>query len=513
MSFSVRRVSDEKPHGGHTPWKRLGRLALGCGHPLLQWYVHWVQRREEEERKRKLRILLQRILISLLALLCSALLLAGLSHAIGSLKLLSLRTVTTLTGGAPKADSSGHTTILLLGQGDEEQGKDLTDSILVLSLDPKDTQSVVLLSLPRDLYFVKTETLGSGRLNSLYRDRKYQLHFRKKLSLEEASAKALEDLKDEIGRALGEEMHYVFKVDFRAFIDVIDALGGIDIDVPYDIEDPAFPGPNYTYELFEIKKGMQHLDGETALKYARSRSTTSDFDRSKRQQQILMTLSEKALTSKLHRNPGKLLSVLRDVSPHLETNSTAREILGLALELSNLDPTRTITMQLSDRNGLYGEPLHPGGLLYTPPRDLFEGASILLPLSIPEYPVTWKQVQAFTELLFHHRSFFLEKPTLSILNAGAPSGSAGKIGNELRRVGFEVETMANAGIGKLEETFLAPRAMEGKPFAEELASILGIPEKPLPQELAPELVKDITIILAKDYTFQPLQSFLPPPPL
>ena len=512
MSFHIRRVSDEKPHGGSLLWKRLGRVALCFGHPLLQWYVHWMKRHEEEEKKKRLRTLLQRTLMVLLALLCSAFLLAGLMQALGSLKLLSLKTVTAVAGGVLHATPEGQTNILLLGQGDEEQGKDLTDSILVISLDPKETQSAALISIPRDLYFVKTETLGSGRLNSLYRDRKYQLQFRTGLEEEEASTQALKELKEEIGRMIGEDVHYVAKVHFQAFVDMVDALDGIDIDVPEDLSDPEFPGPNYTFEPFEITKGPHHLDGITALKYARSRSTTSDFDRSKRQQQILMALVRTAMASKLHRNPGKLLAILRDLSPSVATDLTSREMLGLVLAISDVDIDHVITTQLSDRNGLYGEPLYSGGFLYNPPRDLFEGASVLLPISIPEYPVTWKQIQAFTTLLFHHRELFLKSPSLSILNAGAPGGSALKLGNELQRFGLEVERIANAKIEKQDASSLILRDEGTTPLAEDLGSILQMPLSPLlPSFLDPALMEDLTLVLGKNFTFRPLQSLLHPP--
>jgi LCP family protein required for cell wall assembly len=470
-----------------------------------------MKRREEEERKKRLCTLLQRTLIILLALLCSALLIAGLAQALGSLKLLSLKTITSVTGGVLDATPQGQTNILLLGQGDEEQGKDLTDSILVISLDPKETQSAVLISIPRDLYFVKTETLGSGRLNSLYRDRKYALQFRKGLEEEEASAQTLRELKEEIGRMIGEDVHYVAKVHFQAFVDMVDALGGIDIDVPEGISDPEFPGPHYTFEPFEITKGPHHLDGVTALKYARSRSTTSDFDRSKRQQQILVALVRTAMAAKLHRNPGKLLAILRDLSPSIETDMTSRGMLGLALAISDTGSDRVITTQLSDRNGLFGEPLHPGGFLYNPPRDLFDGASVLLPLSIPEIPVTWKQIQAFTTLLFDHRNLFLKRPSLSILNAGAPGGSALKLGNELQRFGLEVTRIANAKIEKQADSSLILRDDGYTPLAEDLGSMLEIPARPFaPGLLDPELVGDLTLVLGKNFTFRPLQSLLHP---
>ncbi len=75
-----------------------------------------------------------------------------------------------------------------------------------------------MLSLPRDLYTVRTENMGSGRINALYRDYKYYLRRTEGITLEEASVQALHELRRELGRQLGMEIHYAVKVDFIAFV-------------------------------------------------------------------------------------------------------------------------------------------------------------------------------------------------------------------------------------------------------------------------------------------------------
>ena len=84
------------------------------------------------------------------------------------------------------------------------------------------------------------------------------------------------------------------RINFTAFESLIDRIGGITIDVPEDIYDPKYPTSNYGTEVFSIKKGKQVLDGATALKYARTRNTKfGDFDRAKRQQQVIIAIQEK----------------------------------------------------------------------------------------------------------------------------------------------------------------------------------------------------------------------------
>lgn len=498
MSFAIRRVSDPERKSRRVPWKRLAMGLLTWGRPLLHWYWDWKERKVHEQRI----TFLKRILLILIAILLGLLVFSFLTRSVLSLRLLGLHSLLNISGEPAPVDEYGHTNILLLGQGDET-GEDLMDSIIVASLDPA-SKSAVLLSLPRDLYLLKPEILESGKLNSRYRDYKHSLIFKKGLGEREASVAAIRELANQIGRSLSIEIHHAVKVDFKGFIQAVDAVGGIDIDVPYDILDKEYPGPNYTYEPFEIRAGPAHLDGATALKYARSRSTTSDFDRSHRQQQILRSLAQKGDVHALLRDPTRITRLINVLQDHIDTTATVREAIGIGAAALHVEPTQVITMQLHDRNGLYGEVLHSGGFLYTPPRELFDGASVLLPISIPEFPISWKQIQTLTAMLFDHRSLYLHPPAITILNAGAPPGSAAKLGRELTRYGFEVVDTANA------------------PEKRDTSVIKGAVPTPLATFFGVFLSMDVlsspdggilTILLGKDYQFTPfLNLSLPPHP-
>jgi LCP family protein required for cell wall assembly len=93
------------------------------------------------------------------------------------------------------------------------------------------------------------------------------------------------------------ETPYYALVDFNGFSELINKVDGIDVYIPKKVYDSTYPGPNYSYTTFSINSGQQHLDGVTALKYARSRHSSSDFSRSQRQQLILKGLLTK-LTQK-----------------------------------------------------------------------------------------------------------------------------------------------------------------------------------------------------------------------
>jgi LCP family protein required for cell wall assembly len=503
MSFSVRRIRTDPPRR-RFPWKRTLLTALTFARPLLGWYEAWKHRQEEEHRT----TVLKRFLLVLVAVFCALLLLAGTAKALLGIRSLGLKTLVAVTGGELPVDERGHTNLLLLGQGDaSHDGKDLTDTIMVVSFDPKETGSVVALSLPRDLYFLSTEKMGKGRLNSFYRDYKGYLR-NKGMSTPDASQEAMRELAAEIGLSLGIAMHGSVKVDFQGFVDTVDVLGGITIEVPQDILDTEYPDENYGFETFSLPKGPQHLNGATALKYARSRHTSSDFDRSARQQQILLALAEKAKAEKIHRDVGAITNLLRILAEHVETTLTVREIIALAGAADQLDRTRVVTMQLSDRNGLYGSLAEPGGFLYTPPRDLFGGASVLLPVSIPQYPVTWKQIHTLGRLLFGRRYTHSSHPAISIVNAGARSGSARVLGAELVRYGFAVEHIANAETLPEQPSSWIAENTESAPTAEFFATLLKIPVQE-GSGITPSEQRTVTIVLGKDYTYQPLQDLLP----
>ena len=508
MSFQTRRISEKKG---------ASRFLL---RPFLKIFIGWigiltriVQRRHEEQETQKdyerHTRLLKRVAIIIASLCIAILLFVTVAKALVALRVLSLDTIFSVAGNDLPRDIHGFTNFLLLGEGDSNHdGVDLTDTIMVASVDPR-TKSVVLLSLPRDLYLLHTKKMGEGRINSLYRDYKGYLKANEGMREQEASQAAMRELGDEIGRTIDLTVHHIVKVDFIAFVQAVNAIGGVDIDVPYDIIDAEYPGPDYTYETFEIHKGLQHIDGETALKYARSRHTTSDFDRSARQQQLIQALGQKARDSGLASSPGKITSLLRILSAHVETTMSIPEIIGAAKLGRLVDQKNVLSMQLSDRNGLYGSPTDPGGFLYAPPREQFEGMSILLPVSIPEFPVTWKQIRTLSHLLFQNRGLTLSRPHITILNASGIRGLASLLGDELIRYGFTVARTGNApDKKKLPHAWIAPGSEADESSAQFFGTLLHIAVKPLPEEFN-EIAGPVTIILGKDYHYQPIQDLLP----
>ncbi len=523
MSFTVRRLKESSPSK-----KRSAKIAAVAGTastvvgwmaklsgPLIMIGHLWRERREKQKQHEARVNLLKRIVVILVAVFLAFLLFAGTTRALIALKVISLQNIATIAGSDLPADAYGHTNVLLLGQGDAgHEGIDLTDTIMIASLDPGSTKSAALFSLPRDLYFLETENMGKGRINSLYRDYKVVLE-REGKTVQEASQLAMRELAKEIGLALGMEIHHIVKVDFIGFVQAVDAIGGVDIVVPEDLIDTEYPGPNYSYETFAINAGPQHLDGETALKYARSRHSTSDFDRSARQQQILRAIADKMKTDGTLTKPGQIMDLLSILSEHVETTLQTRDMVSMAALGKELDQSRIITLQLNTENGLYGAFSAPGGLLYTPPRDQFNGAAVLLPVSIPEFPVTWKQIRLLVQLMVHERTAHVEKTPISVLNTGAEPGSARRLGGELIRFGFNVVATENAP-DRRERPDTAIIASGTGAAAALLRDLLGFPLEQTgvvytsgSSEASTPSASSITIELGEDFVYRPLQDSLP----
>ena len=507
MSFHVRRIEKEKKP---LPWRRMAGFVLVLWRPVLAFTqkVYAAQKKKHEKEVRAKRLFT--LSFASIAAAVILILTVSLLFKVGAISLSSLMES---TGAELAVDETGATNILLFGQGNEDHdGIDLTDTIMVASIGHSGGKpNAVLLSLPRDLYFLHPEKMEAGRLNTFWRDHRITLQ-REGKSREEASILALKEVAKEVGIALNIPMHYAVKVDFTAFEDIVDAFGGVDITVPEAIDDLEYPGPNFTFEPFHIKAGLQHMDGATALKYARTRHASSDFDRSARQQVILQALSEKAKASGLLTKPRKISELLSILSEHMESDLSLREMISLGSLGMDLPRENIVSMQLNNVNGLYGEQLFPGGFLYAPPRDLFEGASVLLPVSIPEFPVTWKQVHLFSSFLFGKRELYLQKPAITVFNAGAVEGSARKVGNELIKFGFNVEHIGNLpGQEKYETSFLSKNSAN---LSEEaftfFSTLFSMEELALPADAKVE-GNDIAIVLGKDFTFRPLQDLASPP--
>lgn len=216
-------------------------------------------------------------------------------------------------------ERDGRMNILLLGKANEKTaGQKLTDTIMVASLDFT-RKKIALLSLPRDLYVKIPETSVSTKLNTLY-------------EIDREQTTPADTVKRAVSTITGLPIHAFVTIDYDGFIRIIDLLGGVSLYVERDLFDSRFPGPNYSYETFEIKKGWQDLDGKTALKYARERhgDPEGDFGRAKRQQALLTALKQKTFSLQILLDPQTLSGIIETLGEHIRTDLSLKELRSLA---------------------------------------------------------------------------------------------------------------------------------------------------------------------------------------
>jgi len=206
-------------------------------------------------------------------------------------------------------EKEGRINILLLGiAGEKNPGRNLTDTIMIMSVDTN-SKKVALLSLPRDFYANVPDTARWTKINSIYQ---YGLNNNLGVDPIKESVENITDLK----------IHYFLVMDFEGFKKIIDDIGEINISVEKDIYDTRYPGPNYSYETFEIKKGLHKMDGETALKYARERHSDSegDFGRAKRQQKVIQAFKNKVFSLKTFLNVFTFNNLLNTLGENIKTD-------------------------------------------------------------------------------------------------------------------------------------------------------------------------------------------------
>ena len=224
----------------------------------------------------------------------------------------------------PGTQIQGRVNILLLGidkRPDEVYAR--TDTMIFVTLDPN-TNQAGMLSVPRDLW-VSIPGYDEDRIN--------KAHFLGDQYGYPGGGPAL--AMKTIQYNLGIPVHAFVKVDFDGFRNIVDTLGGIDIDVPETIDDPKYPDNNYGYDPFYIEEGPHTLDGYDALRYARTRATPgSDFSRAARQQQVLLAIRDKAL--QLNMLP-KIPELWASMSGTVETSLSLVDILELAQLASAVD--------------------------------------------------------------------------------------------------------------------------------------------------------------------------------
>jgi LCP family protein required for cell wall assembly len=229
---------------------------------------------------------------------------------------------TTLGGtAAPGWSGRERLNVLVLGidTRDDDPVTQNTDTILVLSVDPE-AKNAAMLSIPRDT-LVDIPGIGKDKVNSAY------------VHATDPKRNGAELARRTVERFLGIPIHSYAVIDFAAFRQTVDSVGGVVIDIKRPLRDEEYPTSGYGVRRIELRAGPQLLDGEEALEYARSRHDSNDFSRARRQQTVLLALRARLAQGGLFRLPG----VLDRVGPLVRTSFDPGNVLPLARTVLGID--------------------------------------------------------------------------------------------------------------------------------------------------------------------------------
>jgi LCP family protein required for cell wall assembly len=324
-----------------------------------------------------------------------------------------------------KGESQGRVNILLAGDSSDDPGHagaDLTDSIMVVSIDTKNNTGF-MLSVPRDLW-VNVPGVGHEKINGANDVTNFS-----EPGYPNGGMGQLEQI---VTTDLGIPIDYYALINYEAFKDSVNAVGGITINIQSS-------NPKGLYDSFtklKLPNGEDQLDGQQALDLARARGDSvagdisygfpnSDFDRTQHQREMLVALTQKAKTAGVITNPIKVTDLFKSFGNNVQTDFDIQDALRLSqiMKMVNISKLQSLTYSYGGTNGLIKD--------YTSP----DGEEALAPAQgVDDYG----QLQQYYQQLTSSNPVVREAPSVDILNGSNTTGLARKEGDTLTSDGYDL---------------------------------------------------------------------------
>ena len=359
-------------------------------------------------------------------------------------------------------EGDGRVNVLLLGKGGEgHAGADLTDTILIASIDPIQKEAA-LLSIPRDLW-VKSKG-SSMKINAVYATSKSNVLNGKKIDnqkqeAEKAGFRAIEQVVED---TIGIPIQYHVMIDFDGFKKAIDTVGGVDINVTDKTsvnEVLSIDGRRY---VLDVDPGRQHFDGFRALAYARSRyaSARGDFDRAERQRLVILAMKEKIFSAGTFGNPLKISQLISDFGNSMQSNLSTNEVLRLYDIGKNIESSKVTSVGLADP---------PNNFVIT---DNINGLSVVVPRAgINDF----SEIKAYVRNSLKDGFIRNENATIAVYNGTTIGGLAGSKATDLRSYGYNINVVADAPTKNYTKTILVDMRNGAKKYTKNyLEKRLGV---------------------------------------
>ena len=255
----------------------------------------------------------------------------------------ALRSIVMLSMGSDDSETKLPQKInfLILGNpGKGNNAPNLTDTIILAVLKPLN-QKIYFFSIPRDLYVRIDESQNFGKINSLY-----------ELGKNRNPNSPAEYIITATEKITGEKIDYFLTIDLAAIKKIVDDLGGLNVNVSQTVIDNRFPTANNGYETFHIDQGWRYFDGETTLKFLRTRhSEHGDFDRMRRQQDVVEAFRKKIFGLNIIWDFPKILKIYSELQSHIDTNIDIGYSKPIYKAIKSIPPENLIYKVIDAANG------------------------------------------------------------------------------------------------------------------------------------------------------------------
>jgi LCP family protein required for cell wall assembly len=338
-----------------------------------------------------------------------------------------------------------------------------TDTMILVSVDPGE-RIVSMVSIPRDLY-VAIPGHGKTRIN-MADDFGEAEHY-------PGGGPAL--LRKTLEENLGLTFDRYIRIDFQGFVEMIDLLGGIDVDVacPTELWVPNMKSPGEYLLWRSLPASMQHMDGELALMYSRCRAHTPVFDRDRRQREVLLAIRNRALELGLPGLLPKLFQLLDTMKLHVQTDLEPAEIIALAQLMMAMSPYH-VNQSVIDLSAAPQWPSADGAWVMRPDRNLVKDL-----ISGRMEPPSWEE-----------QTLAAEGVRIAVVNGTTIEGFASQIADHLRSRGYHVVEVGKADRMDYGETTIVSYA--GASFTlDRLRQYFGVGEENVRYQ--PDWLSDVAI--------------------
>jgi len=362
--------------------------------------------------------------------------------------------------------------VLLLGldqRGYQAGEPSRTDTMIVASIDPR-SQTAALLSIPRDLWAAIPKMDGTFEYNKINTGHFWGQYWHYPDGKNPDGGPEL--AKRTVEYNLGIRIHYYARINFSGFEKAVDMVDGIDVDVPQEIIDTAYPlDDDQGVITVHFLPGLQHMDGATALRYARTRHQDSDFGRMARQRQVLLALRDRALRLDLLPKLPQLIGLMRD---SFDTDMPLDQMINLANIARNIKAEDIASYAIDATMVVPDQPVV--GVLY--PKQA--------------------EIQKLISKVFFDSLLRDEAATVEVQNGTLKDGLASETATLLGQRGFQVARVRQAESSDYDQTEIYNYSQKDY-TVQQLASVLHVSPANIHKTAPPAGADvDVRVILGKD---------------